>query len=86
MDQTIFCFNGFHSTEYFMFIDSATDDVSEEIGKLIRAAGQEDASGSRRWFAAMLEAGDSKQFCDRLKVGVKVFHELRTKLFLEDAT
>ena len=54
MDQTIFCFNGFHSTEYFMFIDSATDDVSESIGRLIRKAGQEDASGSRRWYASML--------------------------------
>lgn len=68
-----------------MQIDSAIGGVYEEIGRLIRASGGEDASGSRRWFAAMLEAGDSKQFCERLKVGVKVFHELRTKLFLEDA-
>lgn len=65
-------------------VDSATGGVYEEVGKLIRDAGQEDASGSRRWFVGMLEH-DNKDFCKRLNVSLEVFNKLRERLFLEDA-
>jgi hypothetical protein len=58
---------------------SATDGPWETLGEYIRASGQDDASGSRRYYAAMLARRDFSEAAKRLKIKVEDTQALRQR-------
>lgn len=63
-----------------MKIDSALNPLMEELGQLLTQAGQEDASGSRRYLSAALVRDDRETVARMLRITDQDAASLRQRL------
>lgn len=60
-------------------IDKATEGPWGRMGTLLQQAGQEDASGSRRYYVGLLARREYKNLCDALRITTEEAESLRAE-------